>query len=70
MEKKIIYSDKAPAAVSPYSHAIRWGNMLFTSGQIPLDPGSGRVVEGARSCVALDRLPRDVLVEIEGIAVV
>ena len=126
MEKKVIHSDKAPAAVGPYSHAIKWGNMLFTSGQIPLDPASGQVVEGgiraqtrqalenlkqvlaaggadfgnvvkttcflndmndfaqfnevyaeffkddppARSCVAVDRLPKDVLVEIEAIAVV
>jgi len=126
MEKKVTYSDKAPAAIGPYSQAIKWGNMLFTSGQIPLDPASGQVVEGgiraqtkqalenlkqvliaggaglgnvvkttcfldsmndfaqfnevyaeyfkdgppARSCVAVDRLPRDVLVEIEAIAVV
>lgn len=126
MEKKVTHSDKAPAAIGPYSQAIRWGNMLFTSGQIPLDPGSGQVVEGgiraqtkqalenlkqvliaggaglgnvvkttcflddmndfaqfnevyaeyfkdsppARSCVAVDRLPKDVLVEIEAIAVV
>ena len=125
MEKKVTYSDKAPAAIGPYSQAIKWGNMLFTSGQIPLDPGSGQVVEGgirvqtkqalenlkqvliaggaglgnvvkttcflddmndfaqfnevyaeffkdnppARSCVAVDRLPKDVLVEIEAIAV-
>jgi 2-iminobutanoate/2-iminopropanoate deaminase len=125
MEKKAIYSDKAPAAIGPYSQAIKWGNMLFTSGQIPLDPGSGQVKEGgiraqtrqalenlkqvlvaggagfgnvvkttcflndmndfaqfnevyaeffkdsppARSCVAVDRLPKDVLVEIEAIAV-
>ncbi len=126
MEKKVTHSDKAPAAIGPYSQAIRWGNMLFTSGQIPLHPVSGQVVEGgiraqtkqalenlkqvliaggagfenvvkttcflndmndfaqfnevyaeyfrdsppARSCVAVDRLPKDVLVEIEAIAVV
>ena len=126
MEKKVIHSDKAPAAIGPYSQAIKWGNMLFTSGQLPLDPGSGQVVEGgikaqtrqalenlkqvlvagaaglgnvvkttcflddmndfaqfnevyaeyfkdnppARSCVAVDRLPKNVLVEIEAIAVV
>ncbi|HME46507.1 MAG TPA: RidA family protein [Syntrophorhabdales bacterium] len=126
MEKKVIHSDKAPAAIGPYSQAIKWGNMLSTSGQIPLDPASGQVVEGgiraqtkqalenlkqvliaggaglgnvvkttcflddmndfaqfnevyaeyfkdsppARSCVAVDRLPKDVLVEIEAIAVV
>jgi len=125
MEKKIVHSDKAPAAIGPYSQAIKSGNMLFTSGQIPLDPRSGQVVEGGiraqtkqalenlkevliaggaglgnvvkttcflndmndfaqfnevyaeyfrdnppgRSCVAVDRLPKDVLVEIEAIAV-
>jgi len=126
MEKDVIHSDKAPAAVGPYSQAIKWGNMLFLSGQIPLDPQSGRVVDGgikaqtrrvlenlrevlaaggtgfdnvvkttcflndmndftefnavyqeffkekppARSCCAVDRLPKDVLVEIEAIAVI
>ena len=126
MEKDVIYSDKAPAAVGPYSQAIKWGNMLFLSGQIPLDPQSGKVVDGgikaqtrrvlenlrevlaaggtgfdnvvkttcflndmndftefnavyqeffkekppARSCCAVDRLPKDVLVEIEAIAVI
>ncbi len=125
MEKKIVFSDKAPAAIGPYSQAIKSGNMLFTSGQIPLDPHSGQVVQGGiraqtkqalenlkevliaggaglgnvvkttcflndmndfaqfnevyaeyfkdnppgRSCVAVDRLPKDVLVEIEAIAV-
>ena len=125
MERQIIQSDQAPAAIGPYSQAIKWGNMVFTSGQIPLHPRSGQVVEGgikaqtrqvlenlqavltaagaslgnvvkttcflndmndfaqfnevyqeffkdkppARSCVAVDRLPRDVLVEVEAIAV-
>jgi 2-iminobutanoate/2-iminopropanoate deaminase len=126
MEKIVIHSDKAPAAVGPYSHATKTGNVVYTSGQIPLDPSTGRVVEGgieaqtrqalenlrevliaagaglenvvkttcflddmndfaqfnavyaefftnsppARSCVAVDRLPRDVLVEVEAIAVI
>jgi 2-iminobutanoate/2-iminopropanoate deaminase len=126
MERQVIQSDQAPAAVGPYSQAIKWGNMLFTSGQIPLHPRSGQVVEGgikeqtrqvlenlravltaagtslgnvlkttcflddmndfaqfnevyqeffkddppARSCVAVDRLPKDVLVEVEAIATV
>ena len=39
-----ISSDKAPAAIGPYSQAVRVGNLLFTSGQIPLDPVSGEIV--------------------------
>jgi 2-iminobutanoate/2-iminopropanoate deaminase len=124
--KQIIHTDKAPAAIGPYSQAIRFGNLLVTSGQIPLDPQTGQVVAGdirvqtaraldnllavltaggadlddvvkttcflndmndftafnevyatyftgnapARSCVAVERLPKDVLVEIEALAVV
>lgn len=43
---KVIYTDKAPAAIGPYSQAIVTGNMLYTSGQIPVDPATGEVVEG------------------------
>ena len=39
-----ISTDKAPAAIGPYSQAVRVGNLLFTSGQIPLDPVSGEIV--------------------------
>ena len=122
--KETIHTDKAPAAIGPYSQAVKSGNLLITSGQIPLDPVSGQVVDGdisiqttramdnlvevlaaggatldhvikttcflndmndftefnevyqtyfkgdapARSCVAVDRLPKDVLVEVEAIA--
>jgi 2-iminobutanoate/2-iminopropanoate deaminase len=44
--KKIIHTDHAPKAVGPYSQAIRAGDFIFTSGQIPLDPGSGELVQG------------------------
>jgi 2-iminobutanoate/2-iminopropanoate deaminase len=44
--KNIISTDKAPAAIGPYSQAVRFGNLLFVSGQIPLDPQSGEIVEG------------------------
>jgi 2-iminobutanoate/2-iminopropanoate deaminase len=37
----------APAAVGPYSHAVRSGGLLFCSGQVPLDPESGKLVEGS-----------------------
>lgn len=42
----IIASEKAPKAVGPYSQAVRVGNLVFLSGQIPLDPLSGQLVEG------------------------
>jgi 2-iminobutanoate/2-iminopropanoate deaminase len=44
---KIIQTDKAPAAIGPYSQAICSGGLVFTSGQIPLVPETGSVVEGA-----------------------
>ena len=124
--KEIISTKESPAAIGPYSQAVKHGNLLVTSGQIPLDPVSGEVVDGditvqttrvlknlvavlkaggastdnvikttcfldnmndfvafnevyqqyfkgdapARSCVAVDRLPKDVLVEVEALAVV
>ena len=42
----IIHTDKAPAAVGPYSQAIRIGNLLLTSGQLGLDPAAGVLPEG------------------------
>ncbi len=41
-----IHTDKAPAAIGPYSQAIVSGNLVFTSGQIPLDPSTGLLVPG------------------------
>ncbi|MEW5773073.1 MAG: RidA family protein [Thermodesulfobacteriota bacterium] len=124
MAKTIISTDQAPAAIGPYSQAVRAGGLLFCSGQIGLDPATGLVVSGgvaeqaeqalanlvallaaagcgpkdvvkttcflrdmadfsafnqvyarhfpgdypARSCVAAAGLPKDVLVEVEAIA--
>lgn len=126
MELKIIHTDKAPAAVGPYSQAVLAGDLLFLSGQIPINPATGELVKGsiedetkqclenakavleeagttlenvikanvfikdmgqfgkinavygeyfsthkpARACVEVARLPKDVNVEIEMIAVV
>ena len=126
MNKEIITTDNAPAAIGPYSQAVKAGNLLITSGQIALDPESGEIVgteietqtrqvmenlkavlagggapldkvikttcflndmndfaafnqvyqsyftenAPARSCVAVERLPKDVLVEVEAMAVV
>ena len=44
--KEIISTSNAPAAIGPYSQAVKAGNLLFISGQIPLDPATGEVVEG------------------------
>ncbi len=44
--KKVISTDKAPGAIGPYSQAIEVGNMIFTSGQIPLDPVTGEMPKG------------------------
>lgn len=121
---KKIATDKAPAAIGPYSQAMQVGNMVYTSGQIPLDPATGEIVGAsiaeqaervmqnlaavlaaagasfesavkttcfladmadfaafnevygryftsnpARSCVAVKTLPKNVLVEVEVIAV-
>ncbi len=44
--KKIITTDKAPAAIGPYSQAVQFGNLLFVSGQIALVPQTGEIVDG------------------------
>jgi 2-iminobutanoate/2-iminopropanoate deaminase len=41
-----IHTSRAPAAIGPYSQAVRSGDWLFVSGQIPLDPATGQIVEG------------------------
>jgi 2-iminobutanoate/2-iminopropanoate deaminase len=46
MQREIIATDKAPAAVGPYSQGVRVGEFVFTAGQIPLDPATGQFVEG------------------------
>ena len=122
--KKAITTDKAPAAIGPYSQAIEVNNMVYTSGVIPVNPATGEIPEGsaaqakqaftnmanlleaagtgmdkvvkttvfikemndfgainevyaeffpapfpARSCVEVARLPKDVMLEIEAIAI-
>ena len=125
MKKEIISTDQAPGAIGPYSQAVKIGEMVFVSGQIPMDPLSGNIIEGdikaqtrqvlinvkavlsaagtsidnvvkttvfitnmndfplmnevyaeffpamppARACVEVSRLPKDVLVEVEAVAV-
>ena len=122
--KKVISTDKAPAAIGPYSQAIEVNGMVYTSGIIPVDPATGNIPQGsveqakqaltnlsnlleaagtsmdnvikttvfikemndfgainevyatyfkgdfpARSCVEVARLPKDVMLEIEAIAI-
>ena len=122
--KKVISTDKAPAAIGPYSQAIEVNGMVYTSGVIPVDPATGNIPQGsveqakqaltnlsnlleaagtsmdnvikttvfikemndfgainevyatyftgdfpARSCVEVARLPKDVMLEIEAIAI-
>ena len=55
-DRKAIQAPGAPAAIGPYSHAVRSGGLLFCSGQIPLDPATGELVgdtpgEQARRCL-------------------
>jgi len=45
-DQHVIHTDAAPQAIGPYSQAIRVGDLLFTAGQVALDPGSGQLVEG------------------------
>lgn len=45
-EKIAVFTDQAPIAIGPYSQAIRFGPLIFTSGQIPIDPATGKLVTG------------------------
>ena len=47
--KKIISTDRAPAAIGPYSQAITLGGLIITSGQLPLDPATGAFPEGIQA---------------------
>ncbi len=46
MAKSVVSTNDAPQAIGPYSQGIKLGNVVFTAGQIPLDPASGKMVEG------------------------
>jgi 2-iminobutanoate/2-iminopropanoate deaminase len=56
LDRETVTAPDAPAAIGPYSHAVRAGSLLFCSGQIPLDPATGEIVgitaaEQARQCL-------------------
>jgi 2-iminobutanoate/2-iminopropanoate deaminase len=57
LDRETVNAPGAPAAIGPYSHAVRAGSLLFCSGQVPLDPASGEIVgataaEQARQCLS------------------
>lgn len=52
MSRQIIHTELAPAAIGPYSQAVRAGDTVYLSGQIPLDPATGLIVEGDISAQA------------------
>jgi 2-iminobutanoate/2-iminopropanoate deaminase len=49
MSKQVIATGKAPAAIGPYSQGVRTGNLIFTAGQVAIDPATQQVVEGGIS---------------------
>ena len=44
--RQAVATDKAPKAIGPYSQAVRAGNLLFVSGQVPIDPATGAIIDG------------------------
>jgi reactive intermediate/imine deaminase len=58
MSKTPIHTSNAPAAIGPYSQAVRYGDLVFLSGQIPLDPATMQIVEGGIEAQA-DRMFRN-----------
>ena len=59
MEKEVIISKNSPAAIGPYSPALKVGNLIFASGQLPIDPETGEMIEGdieSRTRMVLENL--------------
>lgn len=49
MNRDVIHTDQAPAAIGPYSQAVRTGQLVFTAGQLGIDPNTGKLVEGVEA---------------------
>jgi 2-iminobutanoate/2-iminopropanoate deaminase len=64
MEKKKIITPRAPAALGPYSQAVAYQNLLFVSGQLPIDPATGKLIEGE-----IGLLTRQVIQNLEAILI-
>ena len=62
MEKNLLHTENAPAAIGPYAQAVKAGNVIYTSGQLGIDPASGALAQGieAQTHAALQNL-REVL---------
>ncbi|MDP2945049.1 MAG: RidA family protein [Atribacterota bacterium] len=59
MKKEVLINKKAPAAIGPYSPALKVGNLIFASGQLPIDPKTGEMIEGnieAKTRIVLENL--------------
>ena len=61
-EKEVITTDKAPKALGPYSAGIRVGNMVYTAGQVGIDPAIGDIVEGG-----IEAETRQVLINLQAV---
>ena len=66
MSKKVIATEKAPGAIGPYSQAMRIGNMIFTSGQIPLNPATGEMVTEIAAATKQSLENVQAILEVEG----
>ena len=62
MAKQVVSTSNAPQAIGPYSQGIKLGNMVFTAGQIPLDPATGKLVEGG-----IEEQTRRVMQNLQGV---
>ncbi|RKL62303.1 RidA family protein [Thermoanaerobacteraceae bacterium SP2] len=62
MDKNIISTEKAPAAIGPYSQAVKSGGFLFASGQIPINPATGQIVDGG-----IEEQTKQVLENVKGL---
>lgn len=64
--KKIISTENAPGAIGPYSQAVRIGDMIYTSGQIPLDPKTSEMVEDIKAATKQSLENLKAILETEG----
>ncbi len=66
--KEVISTNNAPAAIGPYSQAIKCGNLLFCSGQIPVNPATGEIPEGIAAQTAQSLANVKALLEAAGVS--